>query len=489
MRVAIYTRKSVYVENSESIETQIELCKNYFREDNEYEIFEDEGYSGKNTNRPAFKRLLLECKLNKFDALICYRLDRISRNVADFSSTLELLQQYNVNFISIKEQFDTSTPMGRAMIYIASVFAQLERETIAERVKDNMLEMAKKGYYTGGTIPQGCEIIKENKKSFLKIVDIELIQTFLNSYLENGSLFLGYKFLKVNGIKISREGYRKVLRNPLYVKSSNEVTNYLISKKYTVIGKANDTNGYMTYGKTTNNNIAIVGKHLGVIDSSKWLKVQMQLDDRKELFKNTSETNFLSSFLKCPYCNGFYQLAQTNKVKYYVCQNRINRTQTGIDKEKIKCENKKYIKADILENKIEQLIYESIHNPERLKNIICRDSDDKSSEVAFLEKQLEKNNSAINNLVEKLALLSNQASQALLLKIEELTQKNTELKSRIEIEKLSDMQKKANNNSFNFMYSKLLEFAELESPKEKNKILKLVFNTLEYDPYSDNICF
>ena len=76
-----------------------------------------------------------DVSLKKFDILICYRLDRISRNVADFSSTLETLQRYNVDFVSIREQFDTSSPMGRAMIYIASVFAQLERETIAERVK------------------------------------------------------------------------------------------------------------------------------------------------------------------------------------------------------------------------------------------------------------------------------------------------------------------------------------------------------------------
>ncbi|MDO7204481.1 recombinase family protein [Paraclostridium bifermentans] len=86
---------------------------------------------------------------------MCYRLDRVLRNIADFSSLIEDLQKYNISFVSIREQFDTSTPMGRAMMFIASVFAQLERETIAERVRDNMLELAKSGRWLGGTAPLG----------------------------------------------------------------------------------------------------------------------------------------------------------------------------------------------------------------------------------------------------------------------------------------------------------------------------------------------
>lgn len=80
---------------------------------------------------------------NKVNVLICYRLDRISRNIADFSNLINELSKHNVDFISIKEQFDTRTPMGRAMMYIASVFAQLEREVIAERIRDNLLELSK----------------------------------------------------------------------------------------------------------------------------------------------------------------------------------------------------------------------------------------------------------------------------------------------------------------------------------------------------------
>lgn len=485
MRIAIYTRKSVYVENSESIETQINLCKSYFKGENEFEIFEDEGYSGKNINRPAFKRLLLECKMNKFNALICYRLDRISRNVADFSSTLELLQKYNVHFISIKEQFDTSTPMGRAMIYIASVFAQLERETIAERVKDNMLELAKKGCYTGGTIPKGCEIIKKDGKSYLNIIDKELIKTYFNSYLDNGSLFLGYKSLKERGILISREGYRKILRNPLYVKSSDEVNNYLKSKQFKVIGKSNNQAGYMTYGKINNSSIAVIGKHKGVIEPSMWLKVQLQLDDRNEMFKNNSETNFLSGVLKCHCCNGFYHLAQVNKVKYYVCQNRINRTTYGIDKDKIKCENKKYIRAEKVENKVLNFISE-LKYKDVFDTFFNFKFDNNDDEIKNLEKELSKNEKIINNLVEKTMLLSNEASKPFLNKIEELTKRNSEIKNKIESEKLFKLQQQAQEDTKDYIYNLIKNFDNMDL-KEKNNALKLIFGTLKYNSSIDTI--
>ena len=93
----------------------------------DFVIYEDEGFSGGNIKRPQFQKMLKDARARKFDVLICYRLDRISRNVSDFSQLIKELNKFNVNFVSIKEQFDTTTPMGRAMMYIASVFSQLER--------------------------------------------------------------------------------------------------------------------------------------------------------------------------------------------------------------------------------------------------------------------------------------------------------------------------------------------------------------------------
>ncbi|WP_423741039.1 recombinase family protein [Faecalibacterium sp. 7] len=102
-------------------------------------------FSGGNLNRPDFKKMMTAAKDRKFKAIVVYRLDRISRNISDFSSLIEELGRLGIDFVSIRESFDTSSPMGRAMMYIASVFSQLERETIAERIRDNMHELAKTG--------------------------------------------------------------------------------------------------------------------------------------------------------------------------------------------------------------------------------------------------------------------------------------------------------------------------------------------------------
>ena len=89
--------------------------------------------------------------LRPFDIIVVYRLDRISRNVGDFASLIEKLNKKNTSFICVKEHFDTGNSMGRAMMNIAAIFAQLERETIAERIKDNMYLLAKEGHWLGGT--------------------------------------------------------------------------------------------------------------------------------------------------------------------------------------------------------------------------------------------------------------------------------------------------------------------------------------------------
>ena len=162
MKVAIYSRKSRFTGKGESIENQIQLCKDYAltRFDIKNEdifIYEDEGFSGGNIDRPQFQLLMKDARKKKFNMLICYRLDRISRSVMDFSNTFEALENNGIGFISIKEQFDTSTPMGKAMLYISSVFAQLERETAAERIRDNMQQLAKTGRWLGGVTPTGYE--------------------------------------------------------------------------------------------------------------------------------------------------------------------------------------------------------------------------------------------------------------------------------------------------------------------------------------------
>ena len=129
MKFKIYSRKSVFTGKGESVENQVELCRQYIfshfpgSTESDLAVYEDEGFSGKNLDRPQLRRMLQDMRADRPDCLVCYRLDRISRSVGDFAALIEQLNRWGVSFICIREKFDTGTPMGKAMMYIASVFA------------------------------------------------------------------------------------------------------------------------------------------------------------------------------------------------------------------------------------------------------------------------------------------------------------------------------------------------------------------------------
>ena len=153
----LYDVFSKYRQDSISIESQIDFCK-YELKGGSCKIFKDKGYSGKNTDRPEFQRLLDEIRKGKVRRVIVYKLDRISRSILDFANMMELFQEYDVEFVSSTEKFDTSTPMGRAMLNICIVFAQLERETIQKRVTDAYYSRCLKGFHMSGQAPYGFRL-------------------------------------------------------------------------------------------------------------------------------------------------------------------------------------------------------------------------------------------------------------------------------------------------------------------------------------------
>lgn len=459
MKAAIYSRKSKFTGKGESIENQIEMCKKYATDNNytEISIYEDEGFSGKNTNRPEFKKMMKDAKAHKFDAIICYRLDRISRNVSDFSTLVDELKKLTIDFISIREQFDTSSPMGTAMMFISSVFAQLERETIAERIRDNMYELAKTGRWLGGTPPYG--FISEpdyyldangKQKKMVKLSPVKsetnLVKSFFESYLKLGSLSKLQKHLIINSINTKRnvawdvKALQLLLRNPVYVKSSELVISYLESKGATVFGEPNG-NGILSYNKKDSKDkykdisdwILSISKHEGIIDDLLWLKVQKQLDRNKDLaprLVSNNSSGLLNNILYCKKCGGRMIQKQghiskkTGEVlRYYVCLTKTNSSGVLCD-----CKN---VRADKLENDIvdellkettdeSDLIYTIENYKESLKSDIYSKKDLDSIKKQISQKQIQ-----IDNLLEKISLNPN-LYDLFEKKLEEL---NTELKS------------------------------------------------------------
>ena len=364
--IAIYSRKSKFTGKGESIGNQIELCKEYIRAHygddalDHLVVYEDEGFSGGNLNRPDFKRMMAAARERKFKAIIVYRLDRISRNISDFSSLIEELARLDIAFVSIKEQFDTGSPMGRAMMYIASVFSQLERETIAERIRDNMHELAKTGRWLGGTTPTGFEsegeekatVDGKKKKTFkLKLVqqEAEIVRMIYDLFSETNSLtmteaeLMKRRIVTRNGNYFTRFSIKAILQNPVYMIADQEAYDYLTEKEADLFSNRAEfdgEHGIMAYnrtdqekGKTTQYNpvnewIVAVGKHPGLIPGKTWVRVQEALEQNKSKAFRRPKSNeaLLTGLLYCRCGNRMYpklskrRTADGDVIFTYVCK-------------------------------------------------------------------------------------------------------------------------------------------------------------------------
>lgn len=345
-KTAIYSRKSKFTGKGESIANQIDLCKAYIKSknpdiaDDSILIFEDEGYSGKNTNRPQFQHMMSEIRNGNIKTVVCYRLDRISRNVGDCSNLINELALYGVEFCSINENFDTTTPMGRAMYNICSVFAQLERETIAERIRDNMHELAKSGRWLGGTPPTGykstkiIERVNDNGKDItahkLEIIpeEAELVKLVFLKFIEYNSLSKTETYFLQNGIKtkngkaFTRFTFKTILQNPVYMIADAAAWNYFQTLGIEVYADKENfdgVHGMLGYNKTLQRTgkanvtrdvedwIITVGKHEGIISGEQWVKAQKLLEQNtsKSYRKPRSNTALLSGLLICGNCGSF----------------------------------------------------------------------------------------------------------------------------------------------------------------------------------------
>lgn len=486
-RIAIYSRKSKFTGKGESIGNQVELCKDYIRThygDRAAEssiIYEDEGFSGGNLNRPGFRKMMEAAKERKFKMIIVYRLDRISRNISDFSGLIEELSHLDIAFVSIKEQFDTGTPMGRAMMYIASVFSQLERETIAERIRDNMHELAKTGRWLGGITPTGygSESIKsvtvdgKTKKSCkLKLIpeEAELVKTIYDLFMESNSLtvteaeLMKRRLVSKNGKYFTRFSIKAILQNPVYMIADQDAYDYFIKNDTELFSGREEfdgTHGILAYNRTDQEKgrttvylpmkewIVSVGQHPGLIPGRVWIGVQEILEQNKSKSFRRPRNNeaLLTGLLYCGCGSRMYpklskrKTAEGKPIFTYVCKMK-ERSQRSI------CNGK-----NVNGNTMDMAVIEQIKMLEDDKSTFIAQleqsrafySGDRTryeEQIASLKQEKAESEKKIEALVDSLTELGDSSARVHVAKrIEQLHQEQEAIESRIqELEGLTSRQ-------------------------------------------------
>lgn len=188
----------------------------------DYEVFDDPGYSAKNTDRPAYQEMMNRLRTGEFSHLLVWKIDRISRNLLDFSNMYAELKELGVTFVSKNEQFDTSSAIGEAMLKIILVFAELERKMTAERVSSVMLSRANNGQWNGGRVPYGYIWNKETQKFSFDPVESAVYKRIVAMYEDNKPLLYITKKLNGEGLRTKSgnewtpTAINKILRNPFY---------------------------------------------------------------------------------------------------------------------------------------------------------------------------------------------------------------------------------------------------------------------------------
>jgi site-specific DNA recombinase len=240
VRCAIYTRVSTdqgLEQDFNSLDAQYDASQAYIRSQAhagwtlQRVKYDDGGFSGGNTDRPALQRLLEDVGAGKVDVIVVYKVDRLTRSLADFAKLVELFDKHNVSFVSVTQQFNTTTSMGRLTLNVLLSFAQFEREVTSERIRDKISASKRKGLWVGGMAPLGYDT--KDRKITVNAAEADRVRTIFRSYLKLGSLNLLMADLRkrgivtklrklktgerIGGIPFARGSLAQLLRNRFYI--------------------------------------------------------------------------------------------------------------------------------------------------------------------------------------------------------------------------------------------------------------------------------
>lgn len=278
-RCAIYTRKSTedgLEQEFNSLDAQREACSAYITSqasegwEEQSELYDDGGFSGGKMERPALQRLLEEVKSGKVDIIVVYKVDRLTRSLADFAKIVEILDEHEASFVSVTQSFNTTNSMGRLTLNVLLSFAQFEREVTGERIRDKIAASKKKGIWMGGNIPMGYDVI--DRKLIIVEHDAQTVRHIFRRYLALRSVPALKQELDQAGI-----------RSP---KRVSRVGTELGGRPLTPGAIYHILQNHIYVGKIVHQDKAYPGEHQAIIDDDLFEQVQSQLQSNRVSRRN-----------------------------------------------------------------------------------------------------------------------------------------------------------------------------------------------------------
>lgn len=323
VRCAIYTRKSTeegLQQEFNTLDAQRESAEMYIAAQKHEgwlclpDRYDDGGFTGGNMDRPAVKRLMQDIEEGKIDCVVVYKVDRLSRSLTDFARIMEVFDKHKIAFVSVTQQFNTSTSMGRLMLNVLLSFAQFEREIISERTRDKIAAARRKGKFAGGRPVLGYDILSSPAGSKLLVNDEEArqIRAIFEMYLKHQALMPTVRELRKLGwttkLWQSKAG-RAIGGKPL---DKNMLYHLLTNVIYT--------------GKVKHHEEVYEGEHPAIVDEQIWQRVQALLSRNGRTGGAAVRNKYgaiLKDLLRCGSCNcsmGHTYTSRGNKrYRYYVC--------------------------------------------------------------------------------------------------------------------------------------------------------------------------
>ena len=418
----MYLRVSTYMQvDGYSLDAQMNKIKSYADANGMIisGVYRDEGKSGKNIEgRPEFQKMMkdIENRKDNVSFVLVFKLSRFGRNVTDTMNSLERIQGYGVELVSVDEGLDTSTSMGKLVIVILSAVAEMERENIIAQSKAGREQKAKEGKWNGGVAPYGYKL---GDDGVLEIDEetSEIVQYIFHEY--------AYTAKGINAIakELNQRGIKKEIRTEYNVEefSKSFIKRLLCNQTYIgkiVYGKYKTKliEGSKEYKRRPSDDYIVVdGKHEALIDRGTWDAVQKRLNDNKESYKTKSDNTvncLLTGLLKCPVCGSNFNTNSSSSRKkksgevvvyrYYVCQQKKR-----FDIPEQKCTYGKQLRKEKIEKEVEDVIFMLVHDKDfadKIKEKIGTEIDTTEIDklISDYEKQLQKINNNIHRWEDKL---------------------------------------------------------------------------------------